>query len=304
MANVPKLGIKLDSAHADSIWTLCWVNNNRLVTASIDGIVKLWHLDDTTLKCIATSGSQKFGVNSVKATNGGDIVVVCYQDSTIRLLDLPNLTEISNFQPGMLEAWTVCLPPGDEIIASGNSKGCLNIWSMSEGHEKIATLETHNKFVLNSSFNHDGKLVATSGIDGLINVFDISTQQIVHKIEAHAMPARFVTFSPDGNLIYSASDDRHVSVYDTVSGTIVNSFSQSGMAYSVDASPDYRHFVVGCADHSVSYWDLGMQRRIHTFDSHKDQVWGVSFDKVNDNFMTGAGRFASVGDDALIQIYQ
>jgi len=203
-----------------------------------------------------------------------------------------------------MEAWTISLSPGDEIVASGNLKGCLNIWSLSEGHEKIASLETHNKFLMNSAFNEDGRLIATSGIDGIVNIFDISTQQIIHKIEAHSLPARGVVFSPQGSggrLVYSCSDDRHVSVYDTSSGSIVHSFSQPGMCYSVDTSSDLRHFVVGCADHSVSYWDLGMQRRVSGYDSHRDQVWGVSFDKTNAN---ASGRFASVGDDALIQLYQ
>jgi WD40 repeat protein len=127
-------------------------------------------------------------------------------------------------------------------------------------------------------------------------------------------------FSPNSDLIYTASDDRHVSVYDLKSGKLVNSFSHAGMALTVDASPDSRHFVVGSSDCSVSLWDLGMQKRVHHYKSHNAQVWGVRFDKGHQWPSDGAmeeedggegggggggsiGRFVSVGDDSLIQMY-
>ena len=45
------------------------------------------------------------------------------------------------------------------------------------------------------------------------------------------------------------------------------------------ASPDHRHFAVGCADQNVVLWDMGMQRHVQNFDQHTDQVWNISFDK-------------------------
>lgn len=71
----------------------------------------------------------------------------------------------------------------------------------------------------------------TLGIDGISNIFDLKTQQIIHKIEAHALPARSNVFSPNGALLYTASDDRHVSVYDTKSGRVIQSFSHPGMTF-------------------------------------------------------------------------
>ena len=72
------------------------------------------------------------------------------------------------------------------------------------------------------------------------------------------------------------------------------------MCLSVDTSPDHRHFVVGCSDSKVLLWDLGMQKFIRSYDQHKDQVWGVSYNKQD-----SVGRkFASVGDDYLLQVYE
>jgi WD repeat-containing protein 61 len=245
-----------------------------------------------------TSAKQKVGVSSIAAVQDGSMAAVCYQDSTIRFFDLINKTESAMIDPGLFEAFSICFSPADDVLVSGNSRGGINVWTMQEGHEKVATLETDNKQILTTAFSIDGKL-ASSGVDGVVNIFDMNTQQIVHKLEAHALPVRSIAFSPEDDLLYTASDDRHCNVYDVRSGELINSFSHSGMAYSVDSSPDGRHFAVGCADYTVSLWDLGMQKRVKKYDVHKDQVWGVSFDKTDDK----GRRFASVGDDAQIQIY-
>ena len=97
-------------------------------------------------------------------------------------------------------------------------------------------------------------------------------------------------------------------MYDTTSGTLINTFSHKGMCFSVDTAPDGRHFAVGCADSSVYLWDLGMQRKVQAFEQHTNIVWGVSYNKNGHNGHDSShGRkqvFASVGDDALLQLYE
>jgi WD repeat-containing protein 61 len=289
--------LRSEGAHGDNIWALTW-SQGDLITGSLDGTIKLWGVGDNSLTAKFTSTKQKVGVTSIAAVQDGSVAAVCYQDSTIRFVDLISKTETATIEPGLFEAWSICFSPADDVLVSGNNRGGINVWTMQEGHEKVATLETDNKQILSTAFSIDGKL-ASSGIEGQVNIFDMNTQQIVHKLDAHALPVRSIAYSPEDDLLYTASDDRHCNVYDVRSGTLISSFSHRGMAYSVDTSPDGRHFAVGCADYTVSLWDLGMQRQVKKYDLHKDQVWGVAFDKSD-----GSGRrFASVGDDAQIQIY-
>ena len=296
--NVPQPTLRCEGAHTDNIWCVEWCQGD-LITGSLDGTMKVWSVSEN-ISPKFTSSEQKVGVSSIAAVQDGSLAAVCYQDSVIRLFDLINKTESAVIDPGLFEAYSICFSPADDVLVSGNNRGGINVWTMQEEHEKVATLETSNKQILSTAFSIDGKL-ACAGIDGMVNVFDMNTQQIVQKLEAHSLPVRSIAFSPEDDLLYTASDDRHCNVYDMKTGHLINSFSHNGMAYSVDISPDGRHFAVGCADNTVSYWDLGMQRRVKKLDSsHTDQVWGVRFDKADIN----GKRFASVGDDALIQIYE
>lgn len=295
------LGARLAAAHEEPIWSATWCQGD-LLTASLDGSMKLWDVvsSSSAISAKYSSSKQKIGATSIAAVQDGSTAVVCYQNGQIKFFDIINKVETNEtIEAGLLESWSICLSPGDDVLASGNKKGEVILYSMQPGHERLTTLQTHNKFILSAQFSIDGKL-AVASMDGFVNLFDMETQQVVHKIEAHAQPIRSVVFSPAGDLLYTASDDRYVSVFDVKSGQNINSFSHGGIALGVDASSDLRHFIVGSADKSVSVWDLGMQRCEQRLEGcHTDRVTAVSYDRSD---ATGK-RFASVGDDGHIQLY-
>jgi WD repeat-containing protein 61 len=283
---------RIEGAHKDGIWSVQW-ENGLICTGSLDGTSKLWNQDLTP---VATSKQQKLGITSVALSPENRFVISCSQDSQLSFMDF-TMTEIAHIDPGFLEAWTISLSPHHDVISAGTHRGSIALWSV-QNKECLGNLETGNKFVLSTDFQPTGTKLASTGVDGMLNIFDLQTTQLVAQIEAHAMSARTVRFSRDGNLIFTVSDDRHATVFDARTHTPINSFSHSGMALCLDTSPDDRHFLVGCANHSISYWDLGMQSCVQSFDSqHSEQVWGVSF---NDN----GDQFVSVGDDGLMQLYE
>lgn len=297
--NKPKVIKSVDGAHTDGIWATAWTQG-EILTGSADGSIKLWDLKAAgEVKCKFTSQKQKCGVTSIAAVQDGSIAAVCYQNSSIRLFDINEQREKAVIDSGFSEAWSICLSPGDDVLASGNSRGAINIWSMQDGHEKVASLETNNKFIMSTAFSIDGKL-ASGGVDGIANVFDMNTQTVMHKIDAHGLPIRSISFSPDGDLLYTASEDRHANVYDMRSGALVGSFSHANMVLSVSAAADQRHFVTGCGDSCVYYYDLGMQRCEAREASHRDMVWAVA---CNPSDPTGR-QFVSVGDDCAMKVYE
>ena len=289
---------RVDNAHASDVWAVVW-RGESLLSAGLDGTVRHWQPPVCKPEESSASPTQlRMGITSVAISSDGSTGVSCNQNSSIKFYELPMMQEVGSIEPGLLEAWTVCISPDDACIAAGTQHGNVNIWSIQE-KEKIATLRTGGKFVMSCDFNAEGTRIACSGIDGKVHVFDIHTGKVIHAVEAHALPARSIAFN--GNLIYTASDDKHVTVMDVSSGTIVNSFAQSGIALSVSPSMDQRHFVVGCSNHTVYLWDLGMQRYQQQFNSqHSDQVWGVSFNKSDPL----GKQFVSVGEDGVLQLYE
>lgn len=284
---------RIEGAHEEGIWAVDW-KGEHICTGSLDGTVKLW---GSNLSLNATSSRKKLGITSVSILKDLTTAISCCQDSTIQFHGISDLESTQTIRPGLLEAWTISVSPNDLFVAGGSHAGSLNVWSVQE-KSKVYTFETGSKFITDTSFSPDGAKIAAVGIDGMLNIFDVQGGQCIFQAEAHALPARCVRFSPDGNLVYTASVDRHVNVFDLSHQVAVNSFSHSGMALSLDISPDNRHFISSCSNHSVHFWDIGMQRCMQSFDTqHSDQVWGVCFNEAGD-------KFVSVGDDSCMQLYE
>jgi WD repeat-containing protein 61 len=286
--------------------------------------MRVWETNAPEIeKPVFMTSKQRVGVTSMVTTRSGR-VIGCYQDSQIRFFQYENdgnkmdvseedangssQTENNNkmlkeehvLDAGMHEAWSIGIDSTDSVIAGGTQSGNINMWNIST-YEKTSTIEDTGSFVLAVQFNNaiTASHISAANIEGGVTIFDVETKSSVYQLNAHSLPARSLCYSSDDRLLYTASDDRHVSVYDTKSNQIINTFSHGGKALSVDASLDKRHFVVGSSDGLVTLWDLGMQRSMSTYSTHSDQIWGVAY---NAHDQSGK-RFASVGDDSVIQFY-
>ena len=297
---------RVEKAHSADIWFSNW-NNSNIITGSLDGTVKIW---DNNLECKKTTVAQKLGMTSAHITNDENQLITCGQDSVIRFYDLngteSNMTEVSNINPGLMEAWTIACSSDDRLIISGSSTGKLHMWSLDSKSE-ISTIDVNSKFILQSKFTQDNTTIATAGMDGILNVVDVATAKVIHRIAAHALPIRSISFSNDlsGKLIFTASDDRHVSIFDTTSGRVINSFSHLGSVLSVDAlSTNRRHFITSTSTNQVTVWDMGLQQPVQVLDAqHTEPVWSVSY-RHNALDSSIAPSFISAGEGGVLQMYE
>ncbi|CAM9339454.1 unnamed protein product [Scytosiphon promiscuus] len=149
------------------------------------------------------------------------------------------------------------------------------------------------------AFSPNNKLLASGGLDGYVNIFDVEQKKLDQKLEGHAMPIRSLCFSSDGSLLFTASDDMRVNVYDVKNTSLVASFTgHTSWVLSVDCCSDGRHFATGGSDQTVKIWDMAAKECVHTFDSaHNNQVWSVAYSPAGDKLVSGC-------DDGVLQVFE
>lgn len=115
---------------------------------------------------------------------------------------------IARVGPGLI--FDLAFSPDNASLAVGTRVG---VWVYElDTMQPVTLFETERGMISNIVFSPDGKWVATSNADGIINVREIETQQRVAKIQGWHDGTSRLAFSPDSQYI-AASGYGHGDVY-------------------------------------------------------------------------------------------
>jgi U3 small nucleolar RNA-associated protein 4 len=143
-----------------------------LAAGCSDGTIVLFSTEDDDLRygrVLAQPPVKKPKVLSL-AWRGRDTLVAGYEDSTIRIIDIPSRRIVRNMSLGKPAegssnsvVWSVkCLPDG--TIVSGDSSGELKIWD-SKNYSLVQRLSSHEADVLDIAFSASGDTIFSVGVD-------------------------------------------------------------------------------------------------------------------------------------------
>jgi WD40 repeat protein len=153
-------------------------------------------------------------------------------DKTVRLWDVAGRKAASPMH--VLEGHTdsvysVSFSPNGRQLASTSGDN-VRLWNLPEGAP--GPVLEHNGYVLCLAFSPvvGSNMLASGGFDGIVRLWDVSTQKVLHKLQGHEhnvtiTPFAFspgvissVAFSPDGSQLVSGSYDSTARLWSVASG--------------------------------------------------------------------------------------
>ena len=167
-------------------------------------------------------------------------------------------------------------PDGSRLVVVGWN-GFARVYAFPS-FEEILRLEGHatNKTVFGVAVSTDGHLIATSGEDTTVRIWDTHSGQLLHTLEGHTGTVYTVAFSSDGNLLSSASLDGTVRLWDVRSGATQHVFLHE-RATVCAFSPSGNRLATGAWDGSVKMWDLREGATLYTVRPHNDICCQIVF---------------------------
>jgi WD40 repeat protein len=142
------------------------------------------------------------------------------------------------------------------------------LWQLCRSAEAFS-LAGHSNTVSAVAFSPDGKLVASSGHDGKIKLWNLSERREA-SVWAHGSVVRSLAWSPDGKVLATGADDGTVKLWDFVTRREIRSFPsiQGTHIGAVAFSPDGRLLATGGGDGKISLWDWEHNSSVATLEGH------------------------------------
>src|SRR5262249_45070544 len=123
----------------------------------------------------------------------------------------------------------------------------------------------------------DGRLLATGGGDGVIQLWDLATGQAMPKLTGHRSEITSLEFSRDGRVLASGSMDGGVKLWDTDTWKPRVPFEQNEGVRCVALSPAGRTLALGSTDQAIRLWDTADGKELHALAGHLDLVNQVAW---------------------------
>ncbi|QHO35542.1 uncharacterized protein [Arachis hypogaea] len=214
--------------HTSPISRCCFsASGNNIASASLDGTVRIWTYDSSTPVS-----------RNATIYCGTEILSLDWECKSDRLL-------LIGTSDGCIKAWNVdakrvvcdlnttqafpsvldikCSPVEPIFVSAATSGGAgsnyfdnlgfasLTVWNMKTWKPMtVLPLGEDPPAITSLCFNHNGKILAASAVDGMIHMFDMSAGLQITGWPAHDSSISSILFGPDETSIFSLGSDRKI----------------------------------------------------------------------------------------------
>lgn len=148
-------------------------------------------------------------------------------------------------------------PPAQEALSSSPVDGASARARAVGPAPELVVEGGHTNNIQSLSLNREGTLLASSGSDALVKLWDVRMGRELRTFTGHSFATGAVQFSPDGRLLASGGWDRDLRLWsvDRSAADFVLS-GHTGAIFDIAFTPDQRFLVSGGMKEAAVCWDL------------------------------------------------
>jgi WD40 repeat protein len=195
------------AGHGDSVRSVAWLDDARLLAASIDREIKLWDLKHAAGAVLAFKGHSR-SVDAICLVENGRKLVSTGADQSVRVWDLGSGELIRSLNQHTKPVRALAVRPardGLPMVASAAGDRTIRFWQPTIGRMvRYVRLEAEP---LDIAWLGDGSRIVASCIDGLVRVVDPEEVTVTRTVAAIKGWAYTVAAHPsDGSILVGGSD--------------------------------------------------------------------------------------------------
>ena len=171
----------------------------------------------------------------------------------------------------------IAFSPNQRIFAVGDSVGGIRLFRAKDSQPYLY-FEGHGKdlmLVTDLAFSPDGKMLASSSIDGTIKVWDTKTAKCLKTFIGKQQWIWSVTFSPDGQTIASGGEDNLITLSNIHTDERKVLQGHHSWIWSLKFHPHLNILVSASYDLSIRLWDTNTGECLNVLTGHQHIVMGL-----------------------------
>jgi WD40 repeat protein len=249
--------------------------SNVLTLVSHASSMQCW--DVTSGKVRWTATTAKDGFVQAKFLPGGNTIVTGHSSGRLRQWDVGAGKEqkvIRATFDGTISLM-VLSPDGKTLATSSNLNGInqkVYLWDAATLTPKAAH-QGHSQQIVAAAFSPNGRIVATSGLDRTVRLWEPRTGNLIRTIETPTNASRSLVFTPDGKTLTTANGfgvEGEVRFWEVETGKEIRKFKadRSG-AVLLAMAPDGKQLFTSGSDDRFRCWDLDTFKQLGDFGDEK-----------------------------------
>ncbi|MCG9126215.1 WD40 repeat domain-containing protein [Candidatus Poribacteria bacterium] len=151
----------------------------------------------------------------------------------------------------------------------------VRLWDAATGYLK-ASIKVNA--VRSLAISPDGTTIATGSNNGSVDLWNVTTRQLIGQYIGHTSIVSSIAFSPDNTIIATASEDKTIRIWDIHTGqSIMVLTGHEEWVTSVTFSPDGLTIASTSLDDTIRLWSAATGEHKQTLKGHKHYVNTVKY---------------------------
>ncbi|KAG1901931.1 WD40-repeat-containing domain protein [Suillus fuscotomentosus] len=219
------------------------------------------------------------GVTGVAHLPGGQRIITCSVDRSLRLWDLKSGAQIgSEWRDEGDEAaiFAMSLSPNGKTIASGSTDGTVRLWDVKTG-KVVVKWKEHTSFVQSVCWSPNGGRVVSGSQDGTARVWDVKSGKPVkglNPIKTGHEHVHAVSYSPEASMIATGGftyNENGIKIRDAKTGELLSTIKLDRTVWSLSWTSE-KKLIAGLNDGSIKIFDTATWQQIAVLEGHTDVV--------------------------------